>query len=76
MSEEVNNRHVNVLLIVDDDTNHCCFIKDFSKLVGSQYSSGNHKTYSADYVYTDSQVILPLEVEHSTEERMNIWKRD
>ena len=45
MSKEVNKRHVNLLLIADDDTNHYCFIKDLSKLVGSQYSSANHKTY-------------------------------
>ena len=38
---EVNKRHVNLLLIAADDTNHYCFIKDFSKLVGSQYSSAN-----------------------------------
>ena len=45
VSKEVNKRHVNLLLIADDDTNHYCFIKDFNKLVGSQYSSGNNKTY-------------------------------
>ena len=45
VSKEVNKRHVNLLLIADDDTNHYCFIKDFSKLVGSQYSSANNKTY-------------------------------
>ena len=45
VSKEVNERHVNILLIADDDTNHYCFIKDFDKLVGSQPSSANHKTY-------------------------------
>ena len=45
VSKEVNERHVNLLLIAGDDTNHYCFIKDFGKLVGSQYSSANHKTY-------------------------------
>ena len=45
VSKEVNGRHVNLLLIADDDTNHYCFIKDFGKLVGSQYSSAKNKTY-------------------------------
>ena len=45
VSKEVNKRHVHLFLIADDDTNHYCFIKDFGKLVGSQYSSANHKTY-------------------------------
>ena len=43
--KEVNERHINLLLIAADDTNHYCFIKDFGKLVGSQYSSANKKTY-------------------------------
>ena len=29
VSKEVNERHVDLLLIGDDDTNHYCFIKDF-----------------------------------------------
>ena len=39
VSKEVNERHVNLLLIADDDTNHYndtnhyCFIKDFGKSV-------------------------------------------
>ena len=45
VSKEVNERRVNLLLIADDDANHYCFIKDFGKLVGSQYSSCVHKTY-------------------------------
>ena len=45
VSKVVNERLVNLLLIADDDTNHYCFIEDFGKLVGSQYSSDNHKTY-------------------------------
>ena len=45
MSKEVNGRHVNLLLIAADDTNHYCFIKDFGKLVGSQYSRAKDKTY-------------------------------
>ena len=44
VSKEVNERHVNLLLIADDDTNHCS-IKDFGRLVGSKYSSDNHKKY-------------------------------
>ena len=43
MSKEVNERHVNLLLISNDDTNHYCFIKDFGKLVGSQYSNAKSK---------------------------------
>ena len=45
VSKEVNERHVNLLLIADDDTNHYCFIKDFGTLLGSQYSSAINKTY-------------------------------
>ena len=76
VSKEVNGCHVNLLLIADDDTNHYCFIKDFGRLVESQYSSAKNKTYSADSVCTDSQVILHHEVKHSVEERLKIWKRD
>ena len=43
ISKEVNERHVDLLLIANDNTNHYCYIKDFSKLVGSQYSSGSNK---------------------------------
>ena len=32
--KEVNERHVDLLLIADDDTNHYCLLKDFNKLVG------------------------------------------
>ena len=32
VSKEVKGRHVNLLLIVDDDTNHYCFIKDFGSI--------------------------------------------
>ena len=45
VSKEVNEPHVDLLLIADDDIHHYCFIKDFGKLVGSQYSNANHKTY-------------------------------
>ena len=45
VSKEVNERHADLLLIANDETNHYCYIKDFAKLVGSQYSSHNHKTY-------------------------------
>ncbi len=45
VSKEVNERHVDLLLIANDDTNHYCCIKDFGKLVGSQYSNHGHKTY-------------------------------
>ena len=43
--KEMNECHVDLLLIANDDTNHYCFIKDFCRLVGSQYSSYNLKTY-------------------------------
>ena len=68
VSKEMNELHVNLLLIADDDTNHYCFINDFGKLVGSQYSSATDKHIPANSVYTDSQVILHLEVKHSIEE--------
>lgn len=42
VSKEVNARHVDLLL--NDDSNHYCYVKDFAKLVGSQYSSGKDKT--------------------------------
>ena len=45
MTREVNERRVNLLLIADDHTNHYYFIKDFGKLVGSQYSNCNHEAY-------------------------------
>ena len=45
VSKEVNERDVNLLRLADDDTNHYCFIKDFDKLVRTQYSSANNKTY-------------------------------
>ena len=45
VTKEVNERRVNLLLIAADDTNHYSFIKDFGKLVGSQYSRDSHKTY-------------------------------
>ena len=44
-SKELNEPHVNLLLIADDDTSHYCFIKDFGRLVGSQYNKDNRKTY-------------------------------
>ena len=45
VSKEVNERHVNLLLTADDDTNHYCFINNFGRLVGSQYSNAKSKTY-------------------------------
>ena len=45
VSKEVNERHVDLLLIADDDTNRYCFIKNFVRLVGSQYSNAKGKTY-------------------------------
>ena len=51
VSKEVNERHVNLLLIVSDDTNHYCFIKDFGKLVGPQYSNAKSKTYFCRFCF-------------------------
>ena len=45
VSKEMSECHVSLLLIADDDRNHYCFIKDFGKLVGLQYSSAKNKTY-------------------------------
>ena len=42
VSKEVNEHHVNLLLIAADNTNHYCFIKDFGRLVLSQYLSANN----------------------------------
>ena len=41
----MNERRVNLLLIADNDTSRYCFIKDFGRLVGSQYSNAKEKTY-------------------------------
>ena len=45
VTKEMNERHVNLILVADDDTNHYCFIKNFGRLMGSQYSKGNNKIY-------------------------------
>ena len=45
VSKEVSERHVNLLLIANDDTHHYCFIGNFGRLVGSQYNKDIHKTY-------------------------------
>ena len=37
----VKPKHVNMLLIANDDTNHYCWIKNMSKLLSSQYSNHN-----------------------------------
>ena len=42
VSKVMNERHVDLLLIAVDDTNHYCFIKDFGRLVGSQYNRCLH----------------------------------
>ena len=41
----MNERHVNPLLIADDDTHHYRFIMDFGSFVGSQYNKDSSKTY-------------------------------
>ena len=38
VTNEVRPRHVNLLLIANDDTQHYCWIKNFSRLVSAQYS--------------------------------------
>ena len=45
VSKEVKERHVDLLLSADDDTNHYYFIKDFGRLIGSQYNKDSSKTY-------------------------------
>ena len=45
VSREKREHHVNLLLISNDDTNHYCYIKNFYKLVSSQYTKDGHKTY-------------------------------
>ena len=45
VSKEVKERHVDLLLIGEDNNNHYCYVKDFGKLVGSQYSSTSNKKY-------------------------------
>ena len=47
VSKEVNDCHIDLLLIASDVTTHYCYIKDL--LVGSQYSNHNHKTYYYRY---------------------------
>ena len=42
---ELRERHVNMLLITDDDTNHYCLIKNFSRLVRSQVTKHEHTHY-------------------------------
>ena len=43
VAREVKERHANLLLISDGQTNHYTWIKNFSRLVGSQYSSKNNE---------------------------------
>ena len=57
---------VDLLLIADDDTNHYCYIKDFGRLVESQYT----KRLIVNAVYMNSAVINLLEIDHNIEERM------
>ena len=41
VAKEVKEKHVNMLLINNGDTNHYCWVKSFSRLVGS----GDHKKF-------------------------------
>ena len=43
VAKEVKPRHVDLLLIGNDETQHYCWIKNFSALVGSQYSGNQHE---------------------------------
>ena len=40
---EEKEQHVNLLRIGNDDTSHYCWIKNFSRLVGNQYSANEHE---------------------------------
>ena len=42
MSKEVKSRHVN-LLMIGDDVKHYCWIKHFSRLVGTQYTASKNE---------------------------------
>ena len=61
MSKDMNERHVNLLLIAADDTNHYCFMKNF----------GN-----SEFIIQNSQVIIQLKIKHSIGERLKRWKRN
>ena len=39
VSKEKKKKHVNLLLISDEENQHYCNIKDFNRLIGSQYSN-------------------------------------
>ena len=65
VSKEVNERHVDFLLIADDDTNHYCL-----KLVGSQYSNTIHKTYFCRFCLHGISRHIHLEIKHRIEERI------
>ena len=43
VTREKKAKHVDTLLISEDETNHYCLIKIFSRLVGSQYSAHGHE---------------------------------
>ena len=62
LSKEMNEHHVDLLLIATEYTSHYCFIKDFGRLVGSQYKRDSYTTYfcrlclhgfSSDYTSQD-----------------------
>ena len=43
VSREKKIKHVDMLLIADNETNHYCWIKNFSRLIDSQYSANGHE---------------------------------
>ena len=47
-----------------------CVVKDFNKLVGSQYSSHEHKHTFVAFACMDSGDIIHLEIKHSIEGQM------
>ena len=66
VSKEVKQRHVDLLLITNDDTNPYCYIKDFRKLVGSQYSKTTKHIF-VSFGYTNSIDIIPVKIDHNIE---------
>ena len=47
--EKNNNRHVNLLMVSNGETNHFCWIKNFSRLIGAQYTKNTHEHAYCSY---------------------------
>ena len=43
VAREVKARHADLLLIANDKTQHYCWIKNFSRLVSTQYTANGHE---------------------------------